>query len=129
MFTGSSRRHHPEAETSQKVTDQSAQAARNHHNLIPSDKGWILRIQKFRAGIDLWFLYADFLLNALYHVKEQMKIREFRLQKGIFVYKAGISFTKGDFHLQNGSFALQTGLSPYYSPDGVIAIHIFIENQ
>ena len=27
--------------------------------------GWILRMQKFREGIDLWFLYANFLLNVL----------------------------------------------------------------
>lgn len=45
-----------------------------------------------------------------------MKIREFRLQKGIFIYKMGLSFTKVDFHLQNGTLGLQRGLSPYYSP-------------
>lgn len=46
-----------------------------------------------------------------------MKIREFRLQKGIFIYKMRISFTKVDFYLQNGSLGLQMGLSPCYSPD------------
>ena len=45
-----------------------------------------------------------------------MKIREFRLQNGIFVYKEGLSFTKWDFHLQSGTLALQTGLSLYISP-------------
>ena len=45
-----------------------------------------------------------------------MKIREIRLQNGIFVYKVGISFTKWDFHLQRGTLALQTGLSFYISP-------------
>ena len=48
-----------------------------------------------------------------------MKIREIRLQNGIFVYKAGISFTKWDFHLQRGTLALQTGLSFYISPAGL----------
>ena len=46
-----------------------------------------------------------------------MKIREIRLQNGIFVYKVGISFTKWDFHLQRGTLALQTGLSFYISPN------------
>lgn len=45
-----------------------------------------------------------------------MKIWEIRLQKGIFVYKAGISFTKWDFHLQRETLGLQTGLSLYISP-------------
>ena len=45
-----------------------------------------------------------------------MKIREIRLQNGIFVYKAGISFTKWDFHLQRETLELQTGLSLYISP-------------
>ena len=46
-----------------------------------------------------------------------MKIWEIRLQNGIFVYKAGISFTKWDFHLQRETLGLQTGLSLYISPD------------
>lgn len=45
-----------------------------------------------------------------------MKIREFRLQRGIFIYKMGLSLTKEDFHLQNGTLGLQRGLSPCYSP-------------
>ena len=45
-----------------------------------------------------------------------MKIREFRLQNGKFVYKAGNSLTKRDFHLQSGILELQTGLSLYISP-------------
>ena len=45
-----------------------------------------------------------------------MKIWEIRLQNGIFVYKAGISFTKWDFHLQRETLGLQTGLSLYISP-------------
>ena len=46
-----------------------------------------------------------------------MKIWEIRLQNGIFVYKAGISFTKWDFHLQRETLGLQTGLSLYISPE------------
>ena len=49
-----------------------------------------------------------------------MKIREFRLQKGIFIYKTGILFTKVDFCLQNGSLGLQMGLSPCYLPLGLM---------
>ena len=45
-----------------------------------------------------------------------MKIWEIRLQNVIFVYKAGISFTKWDFHLQRETLGLQTGLSLYISP-------------
>ena len=45
-----------------------------------------------------------------------MKIRESCLQNGIFIYKAGISLTKQDFKLQNGSFGLQMGFSPCYLP-------------
>ena len=48
-----------------------------------------------------------------------MKIREIRLQNGIFVYKAGISFTKWDFHLQRETLGLQTGLSLYISPSEI----------
>ena len=46
-----------------------------------------------------------------------MEIMESRLQKGIFIYKAGISFTKQDFHLQIEILELQTGISGYYLPD------------
>ena len=46
-----------------------------------------------------------------------MKIRESCLQNGSFIYKAGISFTKQDFKLQNGSFGIQTGFSACYLPD------------
>ena len=49
-----------------------------------------------------------------------MKIWEIRLQNGIFVYKAGISFTKWDFHLQRETLGLQTGLSLYISPKNKI---------
>ena len=51
-----------------------------------------------------------------------MKIWEIRLQNGIFVYKAGISFTKWDFHLQRETLGLQTGLSLYISPKLFISI-------
>ena len=52
-----------------------------------------------------------------------MKIREIRLQNGIFVYKAGISFTKWDFHLQRETLGLQTGLSLYISPCYLSSYH------
>lgn len=45
-----------------------------------------------------------------------MKIRDSCLQNGIFIYKAGISLTKQEFKLQNGSLGLQTGLSACYLP-------------
>ena len=57
-----------------------------------------------------------------------MKIREIRLQNGIFVYKAGISFTKWDFHLQRETLGLQTGLSLYISPKkSMPLLYLFIE--
>lgn len=46
----------------------------------------------------------------------EMKIREFCLQTGTFIYKPGISVTKQDFHLQMGSLGLQMGFSSYYLP-------------
>ena len=46
-----------------------------------------------------------------------MKIRESCLQNGIFIFKAGISLTKQEFKLQNGSFGIQMGLSACYLPD------------
>ena len=59
-----------------------------------------------------------------------MKIREFRLQKGIFIYKVRISFTKVDFYLQNGSFGLQMGLSFCYSPKWKsIYLFLFLNNK
>ena len=80
-------------------------------------QGWILRIQKFRERIDLWLLYANLLLNVLYHIEIEMKIRESCLQTGNFIYKPGISVTKQDFHLQTGILGLQMGFSGYYLPD------------
>ena len=65
----------------------------NHY--IRSKQGWILRIQKFREGIDLWLLYANLLLNVLYHIIMEMKIRESCLQTGNLDYKTGLSFTNG----------------------------------
>ena len=63
---------------------------------MTSKQGWILRIQKFRAGIDLLLSCANLLQNVLYHVNVQMKIREIRLQNGIFVYKEGLLRYKRD---------------------------------
>ena len=80
-------------------------------------QGWILRIQKFREGIDLWLSYANLLLNVLYHIVMEMKMRESCLQTGTFICKLGISVTKQDFHLQMGSLGLQMGFSGYYLPD------------
>ncbi|HJD21038.1 MAG TPA: hypothetical protein H9915_04375, partial [Candidatus Gemmiger faecigallinarum] len=48
------------------------------------------------------------------------KIRESCLQSGIFIYKVGISLTKQDFKLQNGSFGIQTGLSACNLPESGI---------
>lgn len=84
---------------------------------MTSKQGWILRIQKFRERIDLWLLYANLLLNVLYHIEIEMKIRESCLQTGNFIYKPGISLTKQDFHLQRGSLGLQRGFSGYYLPN------------
>ena len=61
--------------------------------------------------------YADLLLNVLYHIAIEMKIRESCLQTGNFIYKPGISLTKPDFHLQRGSLGLQRGFSGYYLPN------------
>ena len=61
-------------------------------------------------------LYANLLLNVLYHIEIEMKIRESCLQTGNFIYKPGISLTKQDFHLQRGILGLQRGFSGYYLP-------------
>lgn len=61
-------------------------------------------------------LYANLLLNVLYHIVMEMKIRESCLQTGTFIYKPGISITKQDFHLQTGILGLQMGFSGYYLP-------------
>ena len=64
-------------------------------------------------------LYANLLLNVLYHIEIEMKIRESCLQTGNFIYKPGISLTKQDFHLQRGSLGLQRGFSGYYLPSAL----------
>ena len=75
-------------------------------------------------------LYANLLLNVLYHIEIEMKIRESCLQTGNFIYKPGISLTKQDFHLQRGILGLQRGFSGYYLPfyikpyQNMILIHI-----
>lgn len=116
MFTGCLREHHPEAQTSQKITDKFAKVPPEKNRHIQLKQGWILRIQKFREGIDLWLLYANLLLNVLYHIDVRMKIRESRLQNGTFIYKTGISLTKQDFKLQKEILGLQTGFSDCYLP-------------
>ena len=55
-----------------------------------------------------------------------MKIWEIRLQNGNFVYKAGNSLAKRDFHLQSGILELQTGLSRYIS---LYVPELYIANQ
>ena len=60
--------------------------------------------------------YANLLLNVLYHIVMEMKMRESCLQTGTFICKLGISVTKQDFHLQMGSLGLQMGFSGYYLP-------------
>lgn len=122
MFTGCRREYHPEAQTSQKVTNKFAKEPPEKNNHIQLKQGWILRIQKFREGIDLWLLCANLLLNVLYHIYVRMKIRESRLQNGSFIYKMGISLTKQDFKLQKETLGLQTGLSDCYLP------FLFLEN-
>jgi len=59
----------------------------------------------------------NLLLNVLYHIVMEMKMRESCLQTGTFICKLGISVTKQDFHLQMGSLGLQMGFSGYYLPD------------
>lgn len=120
MFTGCRREYHPEAQTSQKVTNKFAKEPPEKNNHIQLKQGWILRIQKFREGIDLWLLCANLLLNVLYHIYVRMKIRESRLQNGSFIYKMGISLTKQDFKLQKETLGLQTGLSDCYLPPFII---------
>ena len=70
-------------------------------------------------------LYANLLLNVLYHIVMEMKIRESCLQTGTFIYKLGISVTKQDFHLQMGSLGLQMGFSGYYLPSHSFIISMF----
>lgn len=53
-------------------------------------------MQKFREGIDLWLSYANLLLNVLYHIVMEMKIRESCLQTGTFIYKWGFLGYKWD---------------------------------
>ena len=127
MFTGCRREYHPEAQTSQKVTNKFAECrqSQNRTTLSNQKRGWILRIQKFRERIDLWLLYANLLLNVLYHIVMEMKIRESCLQTGTFIYKPGISVTKQDFHLQSGSLALQRGFSAYYLPT-LLIVYSFV---
>ena len=61
--------------------------------------------------------YANLLLNVLYHIEIEMKIRESCLQTGNFIYKPGISLTKQDFHLQREkSWVYKGGFSGYYLP-------------
>jgi len=74
-------------------------------------------------------LYANLLLNVLYHIEIEMKIRESCLQTGNFIYKPGISLTKQDFHLQRGSLGLQRGFSGYYLPINQIMSHKNIINR
>ena len=64
------------------------------------------------------------MLNVLYHIVMEMKIRESSLQTGSFIYKPGISVTKQDFHLQMGSLGLQMGFSVYYLPKHNNLFHI-----
>ena len=78
-------------------------------------------------------MYANLLLNVLYHIEIEMKIRESCLQTGNFIYKPGISLTKQDFHLQRGILGLQRGFSGYYLPDYIpylatVIIYIGIAN-
>lgn len=98
------------------------------NNSIRPKQGWILRIQKFREGIDLWLLYANLLLNVLYHIEIRMNIRESCLQTGIFIYKPGILVTKQDFYLQNEILGLQTGISACYLPKSQFCKDLFYKN-
>lgn len=70
--------------------------------------------------------YANLLLNVLYHIVMEMKIRESCLQTGTFIYKLGISVTKQDFHLQMGSLGLQMGFSGYYLPLALIVVTLIV---
>ena len=112
MFTGCRREHHLKAEASQKVTEKSAKAARGT-NFKQSTQGWILRIQKFREGLDLWFLIHFFSAERIIscqgtHENSGISLtkRDFRLQKGILAYKTGISFTKWDSWSTSGTLGL-----------------------
>lgn len=69
-------------------------------------------------------LYANLLLNVLYHIEIEMKIRESCLQTGNFIYKPGISLTKQDFHLQRGILGLQRGFSGYYLPTEIVDVFL-----
>ena len=74
-------------------------------------------------------LYANLLLNVLYHIEIEMKIRESCLQTGNFIYKPGISLTKQDFHLQRGILGLQRGFSGYYLPRNKELLEEYVEKR
>lgn len=85
MFTGCLREHHPEAQTSQKVTNKFTKVPPEKNNHIQLKQGWILRIQKFREGIDLWLLYANLLLN-YYDLKYMPFIYLLELARTVYGY-------------------------------------------
>ena len=81
---------------------------------IPTNpkEGWILRIQKFREGIDLWFcthFSAERIISCQGTDENpgfSFTKRESRLQMGNLVYKTRISFTKWDSWSTNGTLGL-----------------------
>ena len=55
----------------------------------------------------------NLLLNVLYHIVMEMKIRESCLQTGTFIYKPGLSFTNRESRLQNRTFIYKEGVLCY----------------
>lgn len=90
---------------------------RQQSMLIRKNKGWILRLQKNREGIDL-HLACPFYQDTL---EKRINQTACELQKLHFLFKAGISDSKTAFRLQIFScrlqrllLGLQNGFSPFY---------------
>jgi len=82
-------------------------------------QGWIFRLQKNREKIDLLFSCLILrICNAIIpeNTKKCKSKLDFLLQMWILDYKVGFSFAKIDFHFQNKTFVVQTGVLIYYSP-------------
>ena len=112
MFTGCRREHHPEAKTSQKVTDKFAEYRQKRTIISDQNRDGFSEYKNFEreliSGCRTQIIVERIISyrNGNENPGILLTNRDFHLQTGNLAYKPGLSFTKWESWFTNGILSL-----------------------
>ena len=118
MFTGCRREHHPEAKTSQKVTDKFAEYRQKRTIISDQNRDGFSEYKNCERE-----LISGCCMQIYCWTYYNISMCEWK--SGNLAYKMGLSFTKRESRLQNKILNYKTGLLEY-KRDSRLAIYHFI---